>query len=328
LVSQAVDTLARSSLAPTTREDPVGRPRAGSTRTLITTARRQRGLFTLRQALACGYTADYAERRVRDRTWTEIEPLVYCVTLAAARTWQQRLLALVLATGGAAGDRSAAALFGLLPPPAAAEVVIDHRSRTARHHRADVRALRGWAERDLVTVDGIRCLSVARTLIELGSCLGDDQLTDVVDTAILRGLVTPRRLARRATELWAPRRRGCAVVLRALESAHPELWRTRNDWEARVLRALRRVGAPEPQPNFPVFVGGQRRFIDFAWPAAKVALEFDGFVPHSNRRTFDDDRVRQNDLVDDEWRVYRITATALRRSAGAALAPVLRAIGA
>jgi hypothetical protein len=51
-------------------------------------------------------------------------------------------------------------------------------------------------------------------------------------------------------------------------------------------------------------------------------------VPHSNRRTFDDDRVRQNDLVDDDWRVFRITSTALRRSASAALAPVLRAIGA
>ncbi len=156
----------------------------------------------------------------------------------------------------------------------------------------------------------------------------DDQLTDLVDAAIVRGLATPRRLARRATELWAPRRRGCAIVLRALETAHPELWRARNDWEALVLRTLRRVGAPEPKPNFPVFVGGQPRVIDFAWPEANVALEFDGFVPHSNRRTFDDDRVRQNDLVDDDWRVYRITSTALRRSASAALAPVLRAIGA
>ena len=59
----------------------------------------------------------------------------------------------------------------------------------------------------------------------------------------LFGLVTPRRLARRATELWAPRRRGCAVVLRALETAHPELWRARNDWEALVLRAIG-VGTP------------------------------------------------------------------------------------
>jgi hypothetical protein len=196
----------------------VGRSRSGSTRKLIAIARRQRGLFTLRQAVACGFTADYVERRVRDHTWTEVEPQVYCVTLAAGLTWQPRLLALVLATGGAAGDRSAAALFGLLPHPATAEVVIDHRVRTTRHHRRGVRALRDLEACDLVAVDGIRCLSAARTLIELGNCLRDEQLTDLVDAAIVRRLVTPRRLAQRATDLWAPRRRGCAVVLRALET--------------------------------------------------------------------------------------------------------------
>ena len=34
-------------------------------------------------------------------------------------------------------------------------------------------------------------------------------------------------------------------------------------------------------------------------------------MPHSTRRVFDDDRARQNDLVDDEWCIYRITKTML-----------------
>ena len=67
--------------------------------------------------------------------------------------------------------------------------------------------------------------------------------------------------------------------------------------------------------NHPVVVGGRRRVIDFAWPDHGVAVEFDGFEAHSSRRVFDDDRVRQNDLVDEGWRVYRLTATMLDRSA-------------
>ena len=53
------------------------------------------------------------------------------------------------------------------------------------------------------------------------------------------------------------------------------------------------------------------RYLDLAWPDAKVAVEFDGFVPHSTRRVFDDDRARQNDLVADGWTVFRITQSML-----------------
>ncbi len=74
---------------------------------------------------------------------------------------------------------------------------------------------------------------------------------------------------------------------------------------------------PQPQINHRVRVGGRVRYLDLAWPAAKVAVEFDGFVPHSTRRVFDDDRARQNDLVDDGWTVFRVTKTDARRRSGA-----------
>jgi very-short-patch-repair endonuclease len=73
--------------------------------------------------------------------------------------------------------------------------------------------------------------------------------------------------------------------------------------------------------------GGELRYIDLAWPAQKVAVEFDGFVPHSTRRVFDDDRVRQNSLVADDWLVFRLTKTALTRNARAAFAPIAARVG-
>ena len=90
-----------------------------------------------------------------------------------------------------------------------------------------------------------------------------------------------------------------------------------------MLRAVRRCGLPEPVPDHRLRVGGRCRYLDVAWPEVKIAIEFDGFVPHSNRRSFDEDRVRQNDLVAAGWAVFRLTATALSAAPDAALAPVI-----
>jgi hypothetical protein len=57
-----------------------------------------------------------------------------------------------------------------------------------------------------------------------------------------------------------------------------------------------------------------------------VAVELDGFVPHSKRRVFDDDRLRQNDLVEARWEVYRVTWTAFRSDAREAFKHVIIAV--
>ncbi len=85
---------------------------------------------------------------------------------------------------------------------------------------------------------------------------------------------------------------------------------------------MRELGLPEPRVNYRVQVGGKRRYLDLAWPDVKVAVEFDGFVPHSTRRVFDDDRVRQNHLVADRWTVFRVTKTMLDTDALGTFRPI------
>ena len=116
------------------------------------------------------------------------------------------------------------------------------------------------------------------------------------------------------------------MVLELLEQRDPNLSSARNIWEARALRMTRAAGLPRPESNHRVHVGGRARYLDLAWPAEKVAAEFDGFVPHSTRRVFDDDRVRQNDLVDDDWLLFRLTKTALSADATRAFDPIARAL--
>ncbi len=295
-------------------------------RTLESHARRQHGLFTLAQAREAGYSRSVIARRVASGEWEEIERRVFRSGPAGPPPWRQRLLARAFAWRGVASDASAGALYHLLPEADPLSIAVSRSSRTRSN--AGARSTGALPARDLTTVDGIPCTTPARTVIDLGTCLPRDVFEDVLDLALVRHVVTPQRLAARAVELWSPRRSGCAAVLALLDVRSPEIVRARNLWEARVLRAFRALGIPDPRCNHPVFVGGRRRYIDFAWPDQMVAVEFDGFEPHAgSRRTFDDDRVRQNDLVDDAWRVYRLTSTALTTRPRVSLRPVARALG-
>lgn len=47
--------------------------------------------------------------------------------------------------------------------------------------------------------------------------------------------------------------------------------------------------------------------IDFASPELKIAIEVDGRAFHSDRRSFEQDRARQNKLVIRGWVVLRFT---------------------
>ncbi len=293
-------------------------------RKLMPHRRRQHQLFTLEQALEAGYTRPAVRRRLAAGTWLEVDARVYRVASGSRLDARQVLLARILAVGGIASGASAAALYGLVPFPREPAIVT---SRTAAVRPRGTRLTDSLPDSDLTMVDGIRATRPARTIIELATIMPREAFEDVFDRAVVSKLVTMDRLEKRARELQAPRRPGCAVVLRLLDERHPELGRARNEMEAKVLRALDRLGAPRPRVNLPVILRGERRIIDFAWEAPKIALELDGFVPHSTRTVFDDDRVRRNLFTAEGWRMYHVTKAALQRSSREALALVLEALG-
>ncbi len=272
-------------------------------------ARRQHGVFLLGQAVEIGFTRPVIQRRLGRNVWEQVMPRVYRSSPTRAVDWRQVVMGLALVTRGVASGPTAGALYGLVPPPHRPEVIAPRPSRLVLPGAVHTTA--ALPSDDVTVVDGIPATSPVRTLIDLGGMLPIGRFEDVLDAAIVQRLVTVGRLQTRAQELWAPRRNGCAIVLALLEQRHPELARAANLWEAKVLRVVRSLGVPDPRVNYRVQVGGKRRYLDLAWPAAKVAVEFDGFVPHSTRRVFDDDRARQNDLVADGWTVFRVTKTML-----------------
>jgi hypothetical protein len=112
-----------------------------------------------------------------------------------------------------------------------------------------------------------------------------------------------------------PRGRRRAGVLLDLATG-----RTESPAECRLLLTLFDKGLPVPQLQYPVHdVDGRERYrLDFAWPEAMVALEYDGYEAHVDRGELD--AARDEDLRRRGWLVVRASAGDLREPAQVVLA--------
>ena len=66
---------------------------------------------------------------------------------------------------------------------------------------------------------------------------------------------------------------------------------------------MRSAGLPRPETN--VRVEGHE--VDAIWREQRLIVEFDGYATHGTRRSFEEDRRRDQQLVAKGWRVVRIT---------------------
>ena len=239
---------------------------------------------------ASGFTRPVIRRKLERGAWTEVEPRVYRVAIAGPLEWRARLMALTLSSGGVASHASAAALYGLVEPPSQHEITVTRAARSAS--TAVAHSSTSLTSTDIASVDGIPATSPARTLIDLAGSAAARTFEDVLDLAIVTHIVTPARLRDPCPgAVGAPpaRVRGRARVARP---ARPGPRRRRGTSGRRECSGwCEPRGFLGPRGNYRVHVGGRHRYLDLAWPAEKVAVEFDGFVPHSTRRVFDDDRV-------------------------------------
>jgi very-short-patch-repair endonuclease len=277
----------------------------------ITRRSSQRGHFTVAQASRCGINRqmlfDWAGRGILTRTGRG----VYRFAAAGPTTWKDDLAGSLLATGGTASGRSAVALYGLIGPPARSEVLVHRKSR---HAISPQHTTRTSPKRDYTVVDGLRALHPVRAILDAAHRMPRKQAVDMIERAIVRGLIDPLELERRARELRNSKRPGCRVVLGILAELHPELERSRNEWEALVVRRCRELGLPEPELEYEIWIDGEHYFLDAAWPDLLVTLEFDGRDPHMRRHVHDHDSRRRNDLAAAGWTRFGITSTDARRT--------------
>ncbi len=289
----------------------------------------QRGHFTTAQAAQCRVSYKTLVGLEKCGVIRRVHRGLYRFEVGVKPTWKDLLAGELLLTDGIACGRTAAALYGWINVDCAAasgrkfEIMASRGSRHATSPRHTTRDLQRWEQ---VIVDGLPVLHPLRTLTDAAHRLPKRSATAMIESAIANKTVDLHDLERRARELLHPKRPGCAVVLGVLGRIHPELVATRNEWERWVLRRAQELGLPEPAVEFEVVISGRRYLLDAAWPAAEIALEFDGRDPHMRRGVHDNDTLRRNDFESAGWRRFGITATALREGDDSAFAHVARAL--
>lgn len=272
-------------------------------------ARSQHGLLTLGQWRAAGMTHDALRHRISMRRLGRFHPGVFVVPGAPA-TFEQRICAAVLAGGPVtvASHETAALLHGF-PHIGPGLVEIS----TARPFRRKIRGVvhhrtRTFLGAERTSVRGVPVTSYARTLVDLSARLSVYQLGAALDDGLRRGVASVEALRMCTCGLRPAPGRRLSVVHALLAARSPGYEPGDSDLELRFVRALVDAGLPEPVQQHEVRPADRVARLDLAYPSMKIAIEVDGFGPHSVRSRFDRDRARQNDLVLDGWLPLRWTS--------------------
>jgi hypothetical protein len=246
-------------------------------------ARTQRG-FVTRQQLVHGAGISYATvaRRLTSGQWSE--PLPNVIDLGTHQpSWHGRLQCILLAAGPASwvSHDSAAHLHGFLDVgrPGRADVVV-RRGRSSRVGAVRLHTTTAIAEDETTVVDGLRCTTRARTLLDLARATSVDDL-EVLAADLAR---RDRRALRQVGVLLTryPHARGRRALLTAISRLPADVARLGSPLEVVGVQSLLRWGLPRPVLQYHVRdeTGAVIKRVDAAWPQARVIVEFDGAAYH------------------------------------------------
>jgi hypothetical protein len=294
----------------------------------------QLGLVTRAQVTADLASASWVRTQVRAGSLRQIEADVFALTDSFEgpdTPWQVEALAACLQRGADArlGFATAARIWGLAEGQNATSdrlhVVVPIGRGFRSTNRVQVHRTKRLTTQDVAVYGHLPVTTVARTVIDLAASLTSTQVERVVDDAIVRELTTVPLLT---GALRRNAHRGCGGGPALREAL--ALWNVgavESHAEAEVLRWLLAAGVPEPVRQLEIAtVDGKRLRVDFAWVAAHVVLEVDGFAHHHGPRKLSADHERRSVLAARGWHVLTTTMAEVRRGGGQLLA-ALRTLG-
>jgi len=280
--------------------------------------RRQHGVISLRQAIATGLTPRGVHHRVAAGRWRRLYPRVFHRAdqelSDTARVWAAALSAMPRA---AVTGLAAAWWHGLVDEcPEEVEVTVARGRQPAGRPGVRVRR-RDLADADLVLSRFLWVSDVPLTVLEAAVELGTE------------GPAFLDRMLQRRVRLEALSRAHRRNLGRYGSAAAAGLLRAAADGaaseaERQLVRLLRGAGLTGWQLGYAV----SGYVLDLAFPAARVAVEVDGWAWHSGVAEFRADRRRQNALVLGGWTVLRFTWDDLVHHPNAVLTQIHAALAA
>jgi very-short-patch-repair endonuclease len=283
----------------------------GRHRLLFELASRQHGVVSTRQLDGLGYSPSSAAKAAKAGRLWRIHRGVYAVGHQPL-TWEGRCLAAVLAARPAvASHLSAGWLWGLLRGRPGTIHVTAPASRRVR--RAFVIHCADLAVQDQTICEEIPVTSLARTQLDLAAMLSMSRLESVLERSEeLRqlDLLALENLLDRAGH-----HPGVGKLRRALNVYRENSAFVRSKLERRFLDLVRKAGLPAPAMNFNV--AGYE--LDAYWEAERFVVELDVYETHGSRRSFEQDRLRQEDLKLGGIEMIRVTGVRLDREPDAVI---------
>jgi very-short-patch-repair endonuclease len=265
----------------------------------------QHGAVSVKQLRAAGITAKVQATAVGAGWLRLVEPTVL-VFAGSPDTWYRRLWvgALALNGKGWVSHEAAAALHGFDRARADAVEFTVGRSSRKLTCSSTVHTTENVGRIDVVTVNGLRCSSATRTIIDLARArIPARRLEAAIDSAVRFGLSAPIVLERRLAELRGPGQWGARALDRLLIDSGGE-----SALERRFLALMREAGLPRPRTQ-----AVQRRDVqhvarvDFLFEPYRVVVEVTGRLGHSTPTERGTDAQRRNELIDLGFRVYEYT---------------------
>jgi very-short-patch-repair endonuclease len=242
--------------------------------------------------------------QLRSKGWRRLFPDVYaCASLPVDHRMRARAVVRLLLPGAVLSGRSAAVWWGvgLAGPDDDVEctVPLSCRAGTAQGVRVTRRTL---APVDVATRDGVAVTTPLRTALDLARIQPLEEAVVALDQflQVRRTSLAEVRVA--AARLTGP---GCRQVRKAVEKADGC---AQSPQETRLRLRLHASRLPKPVAQYEVRdARGFVARVDFAWPEARVAVEYDGWW-HGQPQNVPQDRRRLNRLTAAGWTVIFATA--------------------
>jgi very-short-patch-repair endonuclease len=285
---------------------------------ILRIAEPQAGAFSRAQAMnVVGFSASAVARRVRRGSWQPLHPGVFRAT-GAAPSWAQSCAAANLwgGTGAAVCGASAARLWGLdLPGNTRRDPTIHLAVPNPWWHGsalAGVEVFRrlNLTPSDIVWREGIRCTSLARTLVDLAERLSPMALEIALDSARRQHGGAAHQVLGLLARLGTRGRKGAGRLKRlALERLDFD---QDSAIEVILLRALKNQRL-EPSCNARVKCGDEMLEVDLLFEPQKVVIELQGYAFHSDRPQWEKDQARLRALQQAGYLVLPFTARDLKK---------------
>ncbi len=288
-------------------------------------ARSQDGVFHVDQAIALGLHRKAVLRSGAAGVLVRSHPQVWRFA-AVPVTERQRIRAAVLQVGPTAVPSHETALWlaGVANLPF--EVVMSvGPDDNQRHPGIRVHRMCDLLPEMVTEVDGIRCTTVARALVDVSSVFRRHRLADLLDRVTITERITSLGSIDRALRLSNTRgRRNIGLIRSLLDERRPAEPAPRSVAERLADGLLERSGLPEPVAEYPL-PGWElgHAFVDRAWPEARLILEIDSRSWHARERAMANDRARDRAAGTAGWFTARATFVELRDEPESVLADLV-----